>query len=1517
MGMLILILFLWIIHTSVNIAALQSATLVAPSSSVTTSGTKQPLIAKPSLGDTKGVKETSKLVKQAVVKPTSATTKEFKFPFELPYLGPIIFSGWLDTETKKFDFDAQLSPKASFDLEIISLNAPSGSFSSSQGLQLAASAKIFGLIEGIASIENVTKTPEGNIEIVFAIDLKTGIALPLAPGKTLEFKKFYLSLSKSDKRLFTRVNLASDNGEPDTTITFGLEDGNIIAQAEIDDLKIQELLKDTKGSAIGQISLKKGIIKVINPFNTKPRTTKSAQASATSTAPKPLENRRVVYTAEIDLTPLAASLPKSIRLDNLKCEGVYDSRIGFTVKTTLNGSLELIPNCTLKTPSVTIASLPQEVLSGTPDAEKTVTAKTPRKSVARLDGIIDFRLPSDMGTVSTTVVSVFEDKAFKVFEGSVESDLRITDDVSFKGAKLLVQQGAKATFSTDIKIQGQDVQAMLVVDKINVGGRKEWDVLFRGTLKTQTPLKPFKGTGLPGLEDIELANLSMGLDKRSKSFFVEGDSRVLGIPFTGSVVTSKGLIALKGGIKAGWKVSDSIPDAAGTEIDKIDFSRASIIAASKAYTDPTLKIDIPQGVSIVLKMPTTGGVFAGVSNLVPDAPKEVYTVMSVGRSIRDLKLQANIPAQVRLGKKATLDNLIFEFDGSGPKLSLITKITVIPSDKDEPLGLYGRVKVEPDSASLSGTMKGDWRNPMGIKGFAISDVAVEAGIDYAVFSATGLPTKFGLTGAVQVGDIKARVGTLVTANLQDLIMYGSINRLFLSDLASLARSAGADISIEKVPNFGFHDVEVKFAPTGGSIGEIQFDPGLTFKGSMEVLDEKATINVNVDIGGIIAEGTISQLELGPVLITGKGLDKTYGTPDDGPVVSFALTPTKQHILISGLIRIFGSSAQTEVYLGKEGFEFLSSLKIDRINLKDIIAAANKTGLSLPPDALPDLGLSDVEYTVGMKGEKFKTFRLDPGITMKGKVQVLDEFALVELLVRDNGISAKGKLSKIECGPVLITGMGEDGAYGTADDGAILDIKLTKEEQRFLMSGLVQLFGVSSQTDVKLSKEGFLLYTSMRAERLTLNDIVAFATKSGLDMPALRLPNMGIKAAEFTVGLKGTSLKKPELAPGLRMNALVALPFVGDGKAQIIVSDSGFSMSGTIPKIDIGPLKLTGAGLDQKYGTDDDGAAFELTLTKDRQIVTFTGLAELLGSVSQTDLFFSGDKLSFKTVRSLFGPFRATIEGSAVNLPREMDSIDDVARVKNIDFRLSGEIASGFDAAFIERFRQQIRGELDQAGASIRDARSKVEGAQKDLDRLDVRIAELRRKVATNTDARFDLDTLLTNQKPHKLYAWGVFNKVVDKAKSIGSSVVDTGKDAVDSVVDTGKSATKVVQKEVLDKTTADERAELAALIAAQKTADAALTLAKGSLYAAEKATGVSSKVLDFGLRAINVFTINKIRIEIESLKAVAQGKMPVSIIEGVIGGKDFSIRIEANVNDLDDLLIKASKSLVSKLKDLF
>lgn len=531
----------------------------------------------------------------------------------------------------------------------------------------------------------------------------------------------------------------------------------------------------------------------------------------------------------------------------------------------------------------------------------------------------------------------------------------------------------KAIFSTDgtFELSGlavildKKVKAHIVRKKvINPLTKKITRVFeFKGELITKKPIKPFKKIPVPALKKISIENPYIGLTLgKKKKLFFGGETTILGL---------KGIIKLTA--TSATKISLSImPPKEGWDVTKASkllkplskiLTDYTLIASSYAYKDTDYGIMVKPGITFAAKIDPTA--IPGLNKLLekmPIKPQPCVIAGTLGKP-KDISFTALIPIELPLMSqelmktkkfipKIILKNLKLNLAGIPPEIAFKCSVELTPRKDDAPLLFTGAFTVDlTGQFGIEGSMDGAWKDPFGIKGLLIEDVAFEFGARPNPPPIVIVPQRFGFTGITILGDRsdpKKHVRAEITAYInikqpQNIVFHTSINHLTLQDLITIPKHAGIPIPQLKVPNFGIHDCQISFSPLGATVqvGEIikTFEQGIILKGKIEILDKYAVGEIRIitkpglDMG-IHLLGELSKINIGPLLITGAGQDRKYDTKDDAAIVMMKLTPKEQMLYISALAKCFESYGNIEVDISKKGIHFdLSSTLFNVFNTR--------------------------------------------------------------------------------------------------------------------------------------------------------------------------------------------------------------------------------------------------------------------------------------------------------------------------------------------------------------------------------------------------------------------------------------------------------------------------------------------------------------------------------------------------------------------------------------------------------
>ncbi|KAF3935290.1 hypothetical protein ABW19_dt0205397 [Dactylella cylindrospora] len=219
------------------------------------------------------------------------------------------------------------------------------------------------------------------------------------------------------------------------------------------------------------------------------------------------------------------------------------------------------------------------------------------------------------------------------------------------------------------------------------------------------------------------------------------------------------------------------------------------------------------------------------------------------------------PTPFTLGIKIT-DN--------GPCLALKSGFDLIVPNQTAPLNFAFGLNADMVGANGYGQMLGYWRNPLGISDqLEIGDLALQMGIIYAVFAATGTPSSLAITGGLKVGKTQATIAFSISENPGELLLSGSVRNLNIGDIVDFARK------VTKLPlptpdaDFLTFEEMSMYMSSGVTIGTRYFPPGFSASGSILAFGKRAQMACSMGSTGVMIKGSLDAFDLGPLSVRGR------------------------------------------------------------------------------------------------------------------------------------------------------------------------------------------------------------------------------------------------------------------------------------------------------------------------------------------------------------------------------------------------------------------------------------------------------------------------------------------------------------------------------------------------------------------------------------------------------------------------------------------------------------------------
>lgn len=503
----------------------------------------------------------------------------------------------------------------------------------------------------------------------------------------------------------------------------------------------------------------------------------------------------------------------------------------------------------------------------------------------------------------------------------------------------------KATFEIDTErklilihgvteIFGSQLRVLLRDDS------QEKELHIETELLSKEPIKPFAKTNIPDLKDIALKNpkISVGGSKDEVEIAIGGQVVLFGQTLHATLhlatVIDPGLEGyLEIDLAEEFRLSQIIPELANTEIDKMVFKDLNLILTAADFYDTERKVQYKRGINLY-GFALEEGPLEPIAKLT-QMPKDTEIVIfgTIG-SPKDTQFKLKIPVSRNLKTdRAMLKSLGAEILASPPTLSLFGTIAIKPTEKDDWLDFSVVLGAGAEDIIAEGSLQGEWKNPFGVNNFSLKDVALALKFNYELLVSTGLPDTIGMTGSFEIG--KYKVGMAAKGSFsepEEFVFAGDLNQLSLNDFVDLAsKIIKQKIPTDKIPTFEIKDVHFYFVPKNTKIGVFFFDEGLNLEGTLYIPNFTTHGRLTVRSGGIVGEGYVSKVDLGPLHMTGAGPDRVYGTADDGPTMRLALSLQEQELYISGIVELESFfKGETDVYLTLDKMHFKLTAKINNL-----------------------------------------------------------------------------------------------------------------------------------------------------------------------------------------------------------------------------------------------------------------------------------------------------------------------------------------------------------------------------------------------------------------------------------------------------------------------------------------------------------------------------------------------------------------------------------------------------------
>jgi len=808
--------------------------------------------------------------------------------------------------------------KRSLNVGLIAFTNLSGYVDKDGRLAMTGTCTLNGVDGTVSLLKFDDKTPELRLKLSYA----KPFTFDILPNTSLSIAEFKLVLDSSGPTLTAESSVFTPKNKKGTLLTFGTETtGNSGATGTIqDDVPLTTLIPQAKGNKDAETITLSGVtISFLNPLALQQQLAEAGGIpSITITASATLSRIKLFGKAHLSDSDVTITMSgPSISLDS---QGT--------------SPIQLDTGVALENPNVQMnlsQGMPPEIgLGGTLSCELPI-AGTINTPVHGRKGMGEFALTGALKNSFGWGPIKFQNPEINL---SSTQMMGMAPQGNTDGNLLNI------SISCHFNLFGLDVMPILRFLKPSAGAmmgagmpqtKSGRMVSFSGQINGGKPIRPLSYipglNEIPGIKDFLLEQAELGSNTAAQTF-IGGTTTLLGVATKAKIMMGSAKSLVASSMKA-WKISDSIPSLKGSILDSLAFESITFGYTKSSYLDAESGMIMQPGLNMFGAVDMSQGIFKDLRKIFKVIPKKLIGGVVLRPNPQDCKIQIAIPIDAKLSSRVSLHNIMFEINGT-PGVALMVSLAFITSKKDPPLIFTARIEFDPGYFITSGTLQGVWKHPFGIPGIILSDVAIEIALPYSLIP----PIGFGITGAIQLGSIIARAAVKVAP--KDIVLLAELNKWPLFCLPDLMKMVGLDIPGLEFINaidISLHDVKFKFAPVGGQIGMIYFDPGISASGTL-ILNIPYIIKTKLEAGfnlgwtnGFKLYAKMDPFKLGPLKITGKGKDGKFNTSDDGAIFLAELSLTSQRIYISALAELFGSSAEIEVDIGLLHLRFKMMMKL--------------------------------------------------------------------------------------------------------------------------------------------------------------------------------------------------------------------------------------------------------------------------------------------------------------------------------------------------------------------------------------------------------------------------------------------------------------------------------------------------------------------------------------------------------------------------------------------------------------
>lgn len=364
-------------------------------------------------------------------------------------------------------------------------------------------------------------------------------------------------------------------------------------------------------------------------------------------------------------------------------------------------------------------------------------------------------------------------------------------------------------------------------------------------------------------------------------------------------------------------------------LDNIEVLRAAVVFSTRDYQDDEWNTYVQQGVTILAEIDATQGVIGKLTKMSGFKGAKIVLKGVLATGLIGSYFQVQLQGQVNLGPlghTTGLLNLTLYIEEIGFSIGLGGGFSVKLPKCSQPLIFQGEFRVNPLTedilltAWMDGMINFDQVPPL--KPFSIGNVIIAYGtnLQQEELSAGLLPAgEWFIGGAYAIAGKEWSVYGGFSTILEDpefILDIEFTGGLTLHDLVTVACEAmnalgikaDAAAVLKEIPNLGISQAKGYFCTETKTFAGRSYRQGFEILLVLIVFGKQFGFDVSLQpqVGKITAASWVQQFQLGPIYVTGRGMDMRWGTADDGPVIRFEVDVTKEPFIsffVSGLVDI--------------------------------------------------------------------------------------------------------------------------------------------------------------------------------------------------------------------------------------------------------------------------------------------------------------------------------------------------------------------------------------------------------------------------------------------------------------------------------------------------------------------------------------------------------------------------------------------------------------------------------------